>query len=188
MQNGYNDTDKRDIMTRVERLSTISFLKTLSSSFLPYTEDWYFLSNLFQHIWIDYRRGQIVYFERKAVMVHRGRKGWVCLVYFLVTLSGSSRIPSASSLLRASSRAHVCILDNAHVSSLQKRSYANHSELSPTIYRSTAPVSTTTLLQRIPNGNTHEVSGLKAYAIPATMKLPTNPYANSPSHPSFTYF
>lgn len=83
-------------------------------------------------------------------------------------------MPSASSLLRASSRAHVCILQCDQIVS----SHILHSNV-----RRPYRVSMELALQcsnrrKAPDpeeGLTYDVSGLKTYATPAATKLPMNP-------------
>ena len=73
----------------------------------------------------------------------------------------SSRIPSLSNLLLASSSAQVCILPITLATSHKRQAFRR---------------------------KTHEVSSFITYNPTATTQLPQNPYQNKFSHPSFSYF
>ena len=103
--------------------------------------------------------------------------------------SGSFRMPSTSSLRRASSRAQVCILLSllAPNSSQSLLPYISVT-LSSSFSGHTLRFRVSHLSSDTKPKPTYEVSGLNAYATTPNPKLPKNPQTQTVSHPSFSVF
>ena len=71
--------------------------------------------------------GKACHSQRHGISISVGKRVQRELNYFFAVLSGSSRMPSFSSLLRASSRAHVCILTKRTSCQYDTRIYEAHS-------------------------------------------------------------